>query len=417
MVEVVLLFAFGYGILNAVTTLMTKKLIISTVATYVVSTLAAFAFFRVTTPKFPVSLPADQVADGESPLSKLLQVDPGEPKDQPCPLNGQLYTSTERTAWEKRRPLAVMIENTPDSRPQSGLSHADVVYEAIAEGGVTRFMALYLCGVQQYDTTLAPIRSARSYFIDWASGYNRPLYVHVGGANLPGPADALGQLSEYGWNGENDLNQFSIGYPTFIRNYNRLEGKEVATEHTMETSTEKLWKVGVSREWTNLSPEMKRGRTVVPPQEWRDGFTGWQFMDKLDSAAATVSEISYEFWTGFDQYAVKWVFDPQTRVYKRFLAGEQHVDLNNDQQIMASTVVVLLTDETGPIDEKKHMLYRTTGTGDALLYMNGQKVKATWSKKDRVSELTFAVNGKEVELAPGLIWISVVDKSTPVQES
>ena len=135
----------------------------------------------------------DQQGENEETLlSELLEIDPNQEKDQVCPLNGKYYTQTEREAWEKRRPLAVMIENHPEARPQSGLSEADVVFEAIAEGGVTRFMGMFYCEVQRFDTTLAPIRSARSYFVDWASGFNRPLYVHVGGANLPGPADALG---------------------------------------------------------------------------------------------------------------------------------------------------------------------------------------------------------------------------------
>ena len=168
-----------------------------------------------------------QVNDNETLLGALLDIDPNEAKDQACPLNGQYYTLTEKNAWSSRRPLFVMIENTPDARPQSGLSKADVVFEAVAEGGVTRFGALYYCAAQYQDVTLAPVRSARSYFVDWASGFNLPMYVHVGGANLDGPADALAQIGTYGWRGENDIDQFSVGYPTFVRNYNRIPGREL----------------------------------------------------------------------------------------------------------------------------------------------------------------------------------------------
>lgn len=351
--------------------------------------------------------------DEETALGKLLTIDPAEPKNQACPLNGKLYTQTEANAWAKRRPLAVMIENSPDARPQSGLSDADIVFEAVAEGGVTRFMALFYCGVQVEDTTIAPVRSARTYFIDWASGFNRPLYTHVGGANLPGPANALGQISDYGWALENDLNQFSIGYPTFVRNAARLE-REVATEHTMETSSEKLWAVAEKRGWTNMSPEMRVGRTVVPAQDWKDGYTGWTFASAAEPAGTTTS-IAYDFWSGYNQFSVKWEFDATTKMYKRIMAGEPHVDLNNNQQITASVVVVLLTAEKGPIDEAKHMLYKTTGSGKALIYQNGQAINATWTKKTREAELEFTNSkGQAVELQPGLVWISVVDDSTTV---
>ena len=351
--------------------------------------------------------------ESETLLGQLLTIDPAEAKDQPCPLNGMLYTKTEANAWAKRRPLAVMIENSPDARPQSGLSKADVVFEAVAEGGVTRFMALLYCGVQVADTSLAPVRSARTYFVDWASGFNRPLYTHVGGANTPGPANALGQIADYGWALENDLNQFSIGYPTFVRNSARLD-HDVATEHTMETSTEKLWDVAEKREWTNMSPEMKIGRTVIPAEDWKDGYTGWSFASERVSVGTTTT-IAYDFWSGYNQFSVKWELDPTTKMYKRIMAGEPHIDLNTNKQISASVVIVMLTAEKGPIDEVKHMLYKTTGSGKAIIYQNGQALTATWTKKTRESELQFTdTKGKNVEFQPGLIWISVVDDSTDV---
>jgi hypothetical protein len=354
-----------------------------------------------------------QVEDGETELGLLLQISPDEPKTESCPLNGQLYTQTEKQAWSARRPLAVMIENSPDARPHSGLSSADLVFEAVAEGGVTRFMALYYCDAQRRDVTIAPVRSARSYFVDWASGFNRPLYAHVGGANLPGPADALGQISQYGWSLENDLNQFSIGYPTFVRNNNRLD-RQVATEHTMESSSEKLWAVAEERGWTNMSPELKIGRLTIPAADWLEGFEPPTFADDPADSGTTTS-ISYDFWSGYDQFAVAWNYDAASRTYLRNTAGSAQIDLNNQEQVAAKTVVVLLTDEKGPIDELKHMLYRTTGTGEALIFSNGNFESVTWSKKTREDELRFiAKGGKEYAFARGPIWISVLDRTNKV---
>jgi len=141
--------------------------------------------------------------------------DPSEPKTEECPLNGALHTKKAKESWEKRRPLAVMIENHTEARPQSGLSSADIVYEAVAEGGITRFMALFYCNLA--DIQVGPVRSARTYYLDWLGEYDA-LYAHVGGANTPGPADALGQIIRYE---VKDLNQFSIGFPVFWRDYQR----------------------------------------------------------------------------------------------------------------------------------------------------------------------------------------------------
>ncbi len=395
--------------------MMTKKTLILALVLYIVSAAASYGAFTAFGNSGVIVPPTTPDGEGsnETKLGQLLTIDPKEAKDQPCPLNGELYTSTEKTAWEKKRPLFVMIENTPDSRPQSGLSQADVVFEAVAEGGITRFGALFYCDVQVADTTLAPIRSARTYYVDWASGFNLPMYVHVGGANLPGPADALGQIADYGWNGQNDVNQFSVGYPTFVRDYNRLPGRDIATEHTMVTSTEKLWAVATKRKWTNMSPERKIGKKVIPGTEWKDGYKGWTFEDA--SSKGSVASISYEFWSGYSDYTVNWTYDAASNSYKRNEGGQSHTDLNNDQQIMAKNVIVLLTTEKGPIDEKKHMLYGTTGTGDAVVFKNGEAIKATWSKKDRVSELQFLdAKGKPLALTRGLTWISVLSKTNKV---
>ncbi len=394
---------------------MTKKMLLVALVLYILSATGTFTYFYAQNKgAAPAGVSSDNSSDDDSnqtALGSLLDIKADEARDQACPLNGKLFTKTEKEAWEKRRPLAVMIENSPDARPQSGLYHADIVFEAMAEGGVTRFMAVFYCGAQAQDTLLAPIRSARTYFLDWASGFNRPMYVHVGGANTPGPADALGQIGDYGWQLQNDINGlFTVAYPYFVRNENRL-GKEVDTEHTVETSTEYLWQIAAKRKWTNMSPERKVGKTVVAATDWKDGYKPWTF-EKEKGKTGSVNSISYEFWSGYSQYGVQWTYDSATDLYKRNMAGEVHVDHNNQKQLMASNVIVLLTTEKGPIDEKKHLLYTTTGTGDALLFMHGDVVKARWSKKDRESELRFTdAKGTDLPLARGMTWISVMSKT------
>lgn len=378
---------------------------------YLVSAGASFAMFRTILPNAAGSLNSGNPSRFAKLISPLVpgagegavNVAEGAPRTEACPLNGKLYTVAEREAWEKRTPLAVMIENHTDARPQSGLSSADVVYETIAEGGITRFMAMVYCGAQAQDIILAPIRSARTYFIDWASTYQEPLYAHVGGANLPGPSDALGQLDDYGWVGTNDLNQFSIGFPTFARNYNRVEladGKALATEHTMETSSERLWKYAAeSRDITTW--------------EGASDFEPWTFKEDAETDGATTS-IAHDFWDGYKDFHVEWTYAADSNSYARNMGGEPHVDLNTKEQIHAKNVIVMFTTEKGPINENKHMLYGTTGSGEALIFRDGEVIEATWTKPSRTGALSFTVRGQDVELNRGLTWISVVANGTDV---
>lgn len=394
---------------------MPKQLLIIVLVVYVLSSVSSYAAFSYMNGG-PSTVTVDVVEEGddETLLGSLLEIQPGAPIDQECPISGKMYTQAERDSWETRRPLAVMIENAPDARPQSGLSDADIIFEIVAEGGVTRFMGIFYCGVQAFDTTLAPVRSARTYFLDYASGFNFPLYTHVGGANLPGPTNALGQIADYGWVGENNLNQFSIGFPTFVRDYNRVPGKTIATEHTMVTSTEKLWEVAESRGWTNVPPKRLEKSKTIPQGNWWENYKGWTFADEAPEVG-TVSTISHDFWSGYSQYAVNWKYDAESNKYLRTMGGETHVDMNSGDQIGVANVVVLKTTERGPLNELKHMMYDTIGTGEALIFNYGNVIEGTWSKKSRTAELEFLdEKGRPVEMARGLTWISVLGKTNEV---
>lgn len=343
-----------------------------------------------------------------------LLVDISGPKNQICPLNGQKYTQAEKDVWVTRRPLTVMIENHEEARPQSGLSSADVVYEVVAEGGITRFLAVYYCDAIARETIIGPVRSARTYFVDWASEYGEtPLYVHVGGAHCDpasgsgceggAKADALGQIGDYGWEGENDLNQFSIGYPTFWRDYERI-GHTVATEHTMYSTSERLWVVAKQRDWTNKDPE---------GVDWTKNFESWSFKDEGKEKDRNASNnIEFVFWEGYDAYKVKWEYDEKNNSYKRLNGGNPHLDLNNNQQLTVKNVAVLFMKESSADDGYQgnlHLLYNTTGEGKMLLFQDGQVIEGKWVKKSRIQRTKFYTQaGKELKFNPGKIWLEIV---------
>ncbi|HVT01341.1 MAG TPA: DUF3048 domain-containing protein [Patescibacteria group bacterium] len=375
---------------------------------YVVSAVAAFFLFssvlgqggtssNVTT---PVALPSSG-SDQKVAFNQDL------PKTEVCPINGAKYSKQQEQWWQQHRPLGVMIENHEEARPQSGLSYADVVYEAVAEGGITRFLAIFYC---QDAGIIGPVRSARTYFLDMVSEYgDYPLYAHVGGANTPGPADALGQIEQYGWQTYNDLNQFSIGFPTYWRDYERL-GHTVATEHTMYSTTSKLWDIGKSRKLTNVDKD---------GNEWNADFSEFEFKDDAKPAdRPTAQTISFDFWEGYDAYGVSWNYDKETNSYLRSNGGVKHIDKDTGKQIAAKDVVILFMRESHAndgYDNNQHMLYGTTGTGQALIFQDGKETKGTWSKKSRTSRIMIKdATGQQVKFTRGLIWFEIVGTGTPV---
>lgn len=304
-----------------------------------------------------------------------------------------------------------MVENHEESRPQSGLSASDVVYEAVAEGGITRFLAIFYCEAVAKESILGPVRSARTYFLDWASEYGEyPLYVHVGGANTPGPANALGQIEDYGWSGPegNDLNQFAIGFPTFWRDYQRL-GHEVATEHTMYTTTEKLWAVAKKRGWTNLGPE---------GDDWQGSFENWLIEKKEPETIGNTEKIEFNFWEGYKDYEVRWQYDSERDEYQRFNGDKAQTDLNNKQQLTAKNIIIQFAQEFSANDgyqENIHLLYKNEGTGKALIFKHGEVIEGTWQKDDRISRTRFFDKfGEEITLAAGRVWIEIVPIGMPV---
>ena len=331
------------------------------------------------------------------------------PKTEACPLNGGMFTKVEGEIWEARRPVTAMIENHADSRPSSGLSKADVIYEIVAEGGITRFLAVYYCNTAAEEVKIAPVRSARIYFIDYAAEYgDKPIFMHVGGANdFSGSGDtvrdvrALEILEQMGWRtprGNDFDTTYDSGFPVFWRNYERLD-HPVATEHTMMASLDAAYEEAARR---GLGAKDKKGVA------WDKNFVSWKFIDdKPQTASAT--DISFGFWDNKSDYDVNWQYDAANNRYLRFNAGVEQIDLEFKQPLFAKNVVILFAKERGPVDRNGHMFYTTVGTGKVLVFQNGSVVEGTWEKDSRQERTKFLdEDGKEISFVRGIIWIEVV---------
>lgn len=396
---------------------MTKKQFITTMiiglVLYLTATGLSFAIFSRTAGS-PLSDVVTVTTDSAG--QQHFSIDPSVPRTEVCPLNGKLYTKQERELWEKYRPLAVMIENHVESRPQSGLINADVVYEAVAEGGITRFMGVFYCGVALNSVNFAPVRSARTYFLPWVLEYDA-LYAHVGGAGCDDTVDprarALCQIDEYGIK---DMDQFALGIKTYdktqflcYRNPDRL-GHTVATEHTMVCTSGGLYNEAARRGWTNVDED---------GVSWDENFGQWQFEDDAkENDRGSNTTIEFVAWEGYaDDFGVKWEYDKIANVYKRNMAGSPHIDLENKKQLEAKNIVILYAKETATGDVHKHLLYANIGSGTGLLFQNGDATKITWKKPANTSRTRFydTATNKEITFVRGQIWIEMLPTGTDVK--
>lgn len=356
-----------------------------------------------------------------SQVNQKTNLDLSLPKVAECPINGEMYTQAEADIWNTRRPIIQMIENNVEARPESGLSKADVVYEAVAEGGITRFAAVFYCGAVAQDVMTAPLRSARVYFVNMAAGYGTdPIFLHQGEANnicntCPGGVKPRSQIDpivnvltlfdKLGWqggpNGNNFDGGYNIGLPITQRNQYRLSSTPSAWEHAVE--------VDLNAAWTEAA---KRGLGYKDSSgtPWTQGFRKWTFQDGNPTNTPKASDIKFSFWPNQPEYDVEWKYDSATNSYLRFNGGQPHIDWEFDKpQLSAKNVVIMFAQQQGPLDSEKHMFYQVIGTGKAIVFQNGQVITGTWSKASPLDrEVFYDTNGKEIRMVRGQTWIEIV---------
>lgn len=293
------------------------------------------------------------------------------PKPAPKPILSPL-TGMPVTADQQKRPVtAVMIENSPDARPQSGLDQAGVVFEAIAEAGITRFMALYQESTPQ---VLGPVRSSRPYYLDWAQGFDAA-YAHVGGS-----PDALQKIKA---DGVKDLDQF----------YNASAYHRVSTRyapHNMYTSIDALVGLESAKGWTQSQ------------------FTPFPRKAK-ETPAAAPNATSVNLSISGAYYNVHYDYDKTTNTYKRSEGGSVHMD-NETKQQLSPKVVIALAMPYSLMDDGYHSQYQTIGSGKILVFQDGTVTAGNWAKESSKDQLTFKDDtGKDLQLDPGQTWLTAVD--------
>jgi hypothetical protein len=281
-------------------------------------------------------------------------------------LTGLQVDSPEKV---KQLVTAVMIENSPDARPQSGLKDSGVVFEAIAEGGITRFLVLYQ---QEKPQLIGPVRSVRPYYIDWLAAFN-PSVAHVGGS-----ATALAELRNGSYR---DIDQF-FNAGTYWRTADRY------APHNVYTSFEKLDALNKTKEYTASE------------------FTGFSRKDSAPESSPTASTVNVTISSVL--FNSSYTYDAVSNTYFRSQGGEPHLDRESGQ--IAPRVVIVMEAPTSQVfEDTNRTQIQTIGSGKATIFQDGSVQEVTWNKASKTQQITFTdTAGADVPLARGQTWITVV---------
>ena len=289
------------------------------------------------------------------------------------------------------RPVAIMFNNLEKALPQLGVGQADVIYEIVAEGGITRMMAIYqdIEGVGN----LGSIRSARDYYVNLAYGHDA-IYIHAGGS--PQAYEAI-----KGW-GVTAIDFVNGPYGDMCwRDPDRR--KNAGYEHSLLTSSENI---------LEQMPDRFR-------REHKEGYqVGWNFSEETPAGGEPVQELTVPFSTYKTGYFTYDLEKEQYRIRQHINSHDrEYIDGMTGEAVTAANVLVLYTDVSNvPGDSAGRMSVRTTGTGKGLLLRDGQMYHITWQRDSKSDCYTFRYEmGTEVKLKPGTSYINVVGNYAEVQ--
>lgn len=358
-----------------------KKTKIITVSIPALIILGGSAFFFYYTIFGPRSRPPELTAldtmipRTHSSFEPILLNKPSLPRTEESPINGRLFTREEMEELKQRRPIAAIISNHIHARPTSNLHEADVVYETLVEGGITRFLAIYWANEPN---KIGSIRSARQYYLEWLSEYD-PLFVYDGFAiSRDRRVDAAGNIDRYGLRKIYTSGSWRVN--------------DRPSPHNLYSSTIRTWEIAEERGWDGHSEvESWSFKNDAPVDE------------RVDSFKAEVA------FSNSANYKVTWEYDKATNRYLRYIGGVADKDLESGRQISAKNVIIQEVDVEGPVDEYNRLIITTTGSGSATILRDGEVVYGTWEKDERESRTQFYDNsGNEIDLNRGLTWICAV---------
>ena len=302
---------------------------------------------------------------------------------EPAPIDTNPLTGEALEEVTDNRPIAIMINNTSKAVPQCGISKADVIYEIIAEGSVTRFMAIF------HDLSdvgvLGPVRSVRPYFVRVAQNYGAYL------SSAGGSDEAIDLIKSLGYD---YLNGIAGAGSYFYRDEWRRENR--GYEHSLMTTGEKLLKAA---EKANIDTTMA------------DRDYGFHFTAETMTNGDDASELTIWFYKNGKKTTMR--YDEGTGLYAMSQHGAASVDGNDDSSITFRNVVVLEAN-TSIKDAKGHLEVQMTGTGTGSYARDGKIVKIQWSRESNSADYVYTdLEGNPVSFGVGKTYVAIVPDIAP----
>lgn len=291
-----------------------------------------------------------------------------------------------------RRPYAVVLNNLKAALPQCGVSSADIIYESLAEGGITRMVAIF----QDISSagTLGSIRSARPYLIEYALAYDA-IFVHAGGS-----PQAYSDIASKGVTAIDGVNGH-IGTKAYYRDSYRM--KNAGYEHSLMSSSELF-------------------ADYIEPLDIRhDHAEEYQYEQLFSSDAAPDGEAANLIRAYFTtSKATSFTYDPDSGRYLVYEYGQEYIDGNTQQQVSVTNVLCLYTD-VGRIsgDSAGRLTTRTTGSGTGYFACGGKITNIRWSREDSDHQFVYTLeDGTPLVLGRGSSYICVLpaDSTVEIQE-
>lgn len=279
----------------------------------------------------------------------------------------------------QRRPFAVTINNMSKALPQSGISQADIYYEVLAEGGITRIIAVFQNSTSE---KIGPVRSARHYFLDFALD-NDAVYIHHGGS--PQGYASIKSLKVNDFDGMN-ITSF------FFRDKNRMSQKGMY-EHSSYIDATKFFDV-----WNESGYRVERKENAIPMFDFSK-----ENME-LDGETAKKVTLTYSG----EQISV-FEYDEENKIYNRFQNSKIHLDEETKEQLAVTNVIIQYTNiYVIADDDKGRREVKLIGNGDGMYITNGKAIPIKWSKTSHNSPTTWTdTSGKALTLNKGKTWVNV----------
>ncbi len=297
------------------------------------------------------------------------------------PLTG-LEATNDR---DGKRPVSVMLNNIYEALPQVGISKADVLFECLAEGSITRLLGVF------NDCTdagvIGSIRSSRPYYLDFAQMFDA-VYVHAGGSE-----DAYSQIASRGIDHIDGVRGGGDSLGIFYRDPERL--KTMNLEHTMMTQGENIL----------YTIENNKYRTDL-----REGFEyPFEFAPYGESAEIGGESATHVYLPISNYQQVDYIYDEEDKLYYRYqYNGKKHIDGGNGEQLSFTNIIVVFC-ETYPYDSYGRLKVTTVGSGEGYLISEGKYKAIKWSRDDQDGNLTLtdAESGEKIIINRGKTFINV----------